>query len=434
MPVRRPGALTKLITTFAHAYPDIRDARMLVLRADLDATMIAFDARSFVNWNRIVSFALLHDGLDALVAESGDADLNPGLLPDMQNLVAEYRKWASDNGVTAADLEDVAAQAPPGVFDRYGKTILYCTIIALIGLALCGAIARTATHIFLGIPGAPTFDLFREPLLSAGEGWALLQQTLVVGWRYAITENQAGAFLTAMVVGGIVLLGRRLPRIRRRFITPAVVVPLLIAGAAAKMLWYDAPATAYANVLVRDYHPESLIVPPIFTSPARARWQSIICSRMAGSAHADVCGNSDRFTYQQNVDGSYLLDSCFTALLCTWGILAMRKVLLPYRHNVWNLSRRRKWRAAIGIAIALLLALLPLPSTYARTVRSTTYSYVCLPNDVDCYFPFRVDEQFYRYMPREFTTTIVPPSATTRPEDILAKALETPVQTIDAPL
>lgn len=436
MSIHRPASLARLINMFARIYPDQALSRMVVQRAEMDETMIAFDARAAVNWTEIINYALRNNAIDALIAASADEELHPELAPDMKAELAEYRKWAAAQ--PAEKVEEVAAAPPAGFFENTRKTILSWSSIAVGVFAITGALARESMHVYLGLPGSHANDFFSEPAGYASEGWGFVRDLVTLTADYASLNPLAVIAAIALAVV-IVQLGRREARTRRRIAVPAVVVPLLLAGALAKTLWYDAPVAWYANVVTRDYSPKSLAVPRIFTTPARARWTSIVCSRIGGrESAAVVCGNSDRIAHRQNIEGMYLLDAGFTFILCGIGIFALRKLLLPSRYRAWNLSRRRKWRAAIGVAAAMAIALVPLPSTYSRTVRPTTYPYICPPVGGKCYFRICVDDQCHRYAPGDprFTGTgAVPEGARERSEDILTKAFESrETENVIAPL
>lgn len=424
MAVQRPAVLTKLIRTLARIHPEIGDSRRVAVLAGLDETMIAFDPRSAVNWTEIVSHALRDDKLDALVQTAFEND--DELLQDATALLADYRKWAEKHVATPEDVAKIASQPAPKFLELTGTAILSWSAIAIACFIVAGTLARESRHVFLGLPGSHAADLFQDPAGYAGEGWAFLGHLFSLTADYA-SLNPLGFFAAVALVVAAVILGRRKREMRRRFTAPAVVIPLLLAGAVAKTLWYDAPAAWYANVVLRDPRPEALVVPRVFTAPARARWKSIVCSRVAGDANAATfCGSDDRITYRQNVEGTYLLNAGFTVLLCTIGIFVIRKLLLPSRDRAWNLSRRRKWRAAMAVGIGLLFALLPLPSTYSRTARPTEYPYLCPPSG-DCYFRICVEDECHRYTPGDFRfleTGAIPPNSRERSEDILTKALQ----------
>lgn len=424
MAVQRPAALTKLIGTFAQIHPDIVPSRQIAENAGLDPTMIAFDARSAVNWTEIVNHALRYDKLDALVKTAcGDDD---ELLHDANLLLADYRKWAETHVATPEDVETIASQRAPNFLELTGTAILSWSVIAIACFVVAGTLARESRHDFLGLPGSHGADLFHDFGGFAGEGWAFLGHLFRLTADYA-SLNPLGFFAAVALVVAAVFLGRRNREVRRRFATPAVVIPLLLAGAVAKTLWYDAPVAWYANVVLRDPKPEALVVPRVFTAPARARWKSIVCSRVAGDENAATfCGSADRIAYRQNVEGTYLLNAAFTILLCTIGVFVIRKLLLPSRDRAWNLSRRRKWRVAVAVGLGLLFALLPLPSTYSRTARPTEYPYICPPTG-DCYFRICIEGECHRYTPGDFRfaeTGAIPPSARLHSEDILTKALQ----------
>ncbi len=441
MAVQRPAALTKLISTFARIYPDPASSRMVVVRAGIDETMIAFDPRSAVNWTEIVNYALRNDALDALIGASGDEDLHPELVPDMQALLADYRKWAATHAATPEAVERIAAQPAPKFLEVARTTILSWSSIAIVCFGIAGAFARESRHVFLGLPGSHTNDLLHEPGSYASEGFAFLRDTIATAAHYAFSLNPLGALVVTAIIAGVIVLIRREPRVRRRFTRPAMVIPLIVIGAIAKTLWYDLPVASFAETATRDYHPDAVIAMSMFRTPAKARWTSIVCSRIAGESRgAQLCGNERRSEHRQNVEGSYLLNVIFTAALCTIGVFVIRKILLPSRDRAWNLSRRRKWNAAIAVGIAVLFALLPLPWTFSRTVRSTQEPYVCPPG-VNCFFRVCAEsDECYKYDLDEgqrFTRMgDVPENARERSEDLLRFKFEKDLtrEDVDAPI
>jgi hypothetical protein len=414
---------------------------MVVVRAGIDDTMIAFDPRSAVNWTEIVNHGLRNDALDALVEASGDEDLHPELVTDMKALLAEYRKWAATHAATPEAMETIAAQSAPKFWEMARTTIVSWSGIAIACFGIVGAFARESRHVFLGLPGSHTNDFLHDPAGYAGEGFTFLRDTVAAAAHYAFSLNPLGALIVVALIVGAVVLVRREPRMRRRLATPVIVIPLLISSVVAKTLWYDLPVASFAKTATRDYRPDAILAMSMFRTPAKARWTSIVCSRIAGEPRAEqLCGKENRAEHQQNVQSSYLLNVIFTAALCTIGVVVIRKILLPSYDRAWNLSRRRKWNAVIAVALGLLFALLPVPWTFSRTVRSTEEPYVCPPG-ANCYFRVCPEkDECYKYDLDEgqrFTKTgDVPENASERPKDLLWAKFEKDLtrENINAPI
>jgi hypothetical protein len=429
-PVRRPIALTRLIDTLARLFPDEKASRMVVDHSGLEDGYIAFDARALVNWTNIVNAALRPDRLDDLVDAAGK--LHPELLPDMRSLVTNYRKWAERNATTAEQVDSVAAQSAPGIFARARARIVAWSGVALACFAVIGILARESRHLFLGIPGSRWNDLLTSPRECAVEGAAFLGHTAQLAWEYTKVNPIGGAVVVVLALC-IWFFRSRLRRVVRNAWAPVIVIPLVIVSGVAKMAWYDAPAYHFESILSppRNWiRPEILDVRQPLTARTQNMWRAVVCSRVGEQQDFDdvrrTCGSETLDAHAQNVIGTYMLGVLFTLGICITGIAAIRKLILPSQRRDWNLRRADNRIAIALLAAGVLLALLHVPWTYSRTVRSTRYPLL----SIDARREFRVcaaRDECYSYRPGkklEAAPKDIPPRARVLEGDILEAMLE----------
>jgi len=426
--MKRPIALTRLIDTLVQLFPTENESRMIVKHAGIDDRNIAYDARALVNWTNIVHAALRPDRLDELVDAAGE--LHPELRDDMRSLVRNYRKWAERNAPTEEAIEKIAAQPPPRIRDLIRTRIAAWSGVALGAFAFVGILARESRHLFLGLPGSHWNDLLESPRACAIEGAMFLGRTGQVAWRYAMF-NPIGTSVLVILASAFWLLRSRLRRIVRRAWTPVVVIPLIVICGAAKLFWYDAPAFHFTSVLSppRNWiRLEIFDVRPPLTDRARAMWRAEICTRIAEQDDDDVratCGTQTSDQHAQDLLGTYMFNVLFTIAICITGIAAIRKLILPSQRRDWNLRRGDKRLGVALTAAGVLLALLPLPWTYSRTVRPTDYPRV----SDGAQRAFRIcaeDGECFAYRPGrklEATTRDLPPRARVEERDVLTAML-----------
>jgi hypothetical protein len=426
--MRRPVALTKLIDILARLFPDIDSSRAVVTQAGIPDGNIAYNAASAVNWTEIIREALQQNALEALVDSAGH--MQPDLRTNMRSLLSTYQQWAKRFASTPELVEDVAAQPAPGLFERARLLIMAWFGIAAGCFAFVGVLARESTHHLFDLPDSGFADAFTSPGESAAAGLRFVGRTVVVAATY-FAYNPTGAVIVTVLAGAALYFAVRRPRLVERAYIPAVVAPLVIVGAVVKAFWYDLPVRGFTGVLTKlGIEARTFDPPSMFLSRAESIWSGVVCSRIANFTEAkSVCGTQSTLAHTQNLYGVYLLDVVFTIVICALGIAALRKLTIPTRNRAWNLPRT--WNMALigAIALALLGALLPVPWTYARTVASMQYPYICTS---DCEFHIRVDgNKTFAFYPSDEEISVaqpVPAGAQVSTRDILEIAFTNQVK------
>ena len=385
----RPAAWMRLISTLDRLYPDQESSRMVVSRAGIEDGMIAYSARSVENWTNIVNEAIRQDSLSNLV--SAAAELYPNV-PELQRHLQDYTAWAARQPLQpAAIAAALDAQEPPGFFERARVMILAWFGIAIGCFAFVGVLARESTHHLFDLPDSGFADTFRSPGVSAEAGLRFVGRTLVVAGTY-FAYNPVGFIVALLVAAAVLYFAVRRPPLVERSYVPAVVVPLVLIGGFVKTLLYDLPVLGFTRVLTRlSIDPRTFDAPAMFSWRAEKIWKGVVCSRIGDFAEArSLCGGQSAREHLQNLYGTYLLDVIFTIAICSIGIAALRKLTLPSHNPAWNLPVTWKRALITAIALALLGTLLPVPWTFARTVASMEYPYICT---AECAFHIAVDDQ-----------------------------------------
>ncbi|HEX8408106.1 MAG TPA: effector-associated domain EAD1-containing protein [Thermoanaerobaculia bacterium] len=426
--VRRPVALMKLIDTLDRLFPDEAASRMVVDHAGVQDGMIAYSTRSVENWTNIVNEAIRQNTLDDLVAVA--SELHPNV-PELPRYLQEYTKWAAQQNVPAAAIADaLVTQRAPGFIERARVMIVAWFGIAVGCFAFVGVLARESTHHLFELPDSGFGDAFTSPGESAAAGLRFVGRTLVVAVTY-FAYNPIGALFVTVLAGVVLYFAVRRPPIVERAYIPAVVTPLVSIGAFVKTLWYDLPVLGFTGVLTKMGIEARTFDPPgMFLSRAEKIWSGVVCSRIADFPQAKLlCGGESALGHTQNLYGVYLLDVVFTIAICALGIAALRKLTVPSHNRAWNLPRTWNWALIVTIALALLGALLPVPWTYARTVASMQYPYICT---ADCEFHIRVDgNKTFAFYPADGDISVaqaVPPTAQVSTRDILDVAFTNQVK------
>jgi hypothetical protein len=425
--VRRPVALTKLIDTLDRLFPDEGLSRVVVTRSGMQDGMIAYSTRSVENWTNIVNEAIRQNALNDLIAAA--AELHPNV-PELQRNLQDYTRWAAQQNVPPEGIADALPQQAPGFFERARLVIVAWFGIAVGCFAFVGVLARESTHHLFALPDSGFGDAFTSPGESAAAGLRFVGRTLVVAATY-FAYNPVGAVTVTLLAGTVLYFAVRRPQAVERAYVPAVVAPLVVVGAFVKTLLYDLPVFGFTGVLTRlGIDARTFDPPAMFASRAEKIWSGVVCSRIADFPEArTLCGTERALEHTQNLYGVYLLDVVFTIAICALGIAALRRLTLPSPAQKWNLPRT--WnRAAIGaLALALLGALLPVPWTYARTVASMEYPYICT---ADCEFQIHVEDgKTFAFYPADEEISVaqpVPPGAQVSRRDILEVAFTNQVK------
>jgi hypothetical protein len=426
--LRRPPAFTKLIDTFDRLFPDEPLSRTVVGRSGMPDGLVAYSTRSVENWTNIVTEAIRQNMLNDLVAAA--VVLQPNV-PELPRYLQEYTKWEAQQSVPATEIADaLVTQKAPGFFERARLLIVAWFGIAVGCFAVVGVLARESTHHLFDLPDSGFADAFTSPGESAAAGLRFVGRTLVVAATY-FTYNPIGALVVTILTGAVLYFAvRRPPRVEKAYI-PMVVVPLVAVGAFVKAFWYDLPVLGFTGVLTRLGIEARTFDPPVMLfSRADRIWSGVVCSRIASFPEAkSLCGSASPLEHTQNLYGVYLLDVVFTVAICALGIAALRKLTLPSHLPAWNLPRT--WNRALiaVVALALLGALLPVPWTYARTVASMQYPYICTS---DCEFQIRVDgNKTFAFYPADEDISVaqpVPGGAQVSTRDILEVAFTNQVK------
>lgn len=378
--MRRPPALTKIIDTLETLFNDEETSRTVVGRAGIDDGMIAFDARSLVNWTNIVNEAIRQKALPALIDAA--AELRPDV-PELKQHLADFEKWAA-RYESMPDLTDtLTSQKVPGLWERARVAILAWFGIAVGCFALVGILARESTHAFLGIPGSHLGDAFTNPGAAAAEGLSFVGRTLIMAGTYA-GYNPIGFIAAIALAAAFIYFTVRRPQLVDRAYIPAVIVPLLIVAAIAKGLWFDLPTVFFEDVLDRYTVDPFTLDPPTLTSRVDTIWKDVVCSRVAGLQNEEtqrICGTLNERVATRRGMARHLLNVIFTIAICGLGVAVLRKLAIPSRNPRWNLPFTWKWALVGATAIAVLAALLAVPWTYGRTVASMKLPYVCQGED-----------------------------------------------------
>lgn len=426
--VRRPVALTKLIDTFDRLFPDEPLSRMVVDRSGMPDGMVAYSSRSVENWTNIVNEAVRQNALPDLVAAA--AALHPNV-PELPRSLQEYTRWAAQQNVPAESIaESLVTQQAPGFLERTRLMIVAWFGIAVGCFAFIGVLARESTHHLFDLPDSGFADSFTSPGASAEAGLRFIGRTLVIAATY-FAYNPIGTLLVIAIAVAILYFAVRRPPFLERVYIPQIVAPLVVVSAFLKTFWYDLPLLGFSGVLTKlGIDARSFEPPAMFLPRAQQMWAGVVCSRIGNFAEArGMCGTKDTLAYTQNLYGIYLLNVLFTIAVCILALAALRKLTLPSHARVWNLPR--VWKSALTtvIAIALLGALLPLPWTYARTVASMEYPYVCA---ADCEFHIRVDgTRTFAFYPADSEIELaqpIPPGAQISTRDILDVAFTNQVK------
>lgn len=404
--MRRPVALTKLIDTLDRLFPDEPASRMVVDRSGMQDGMVAYSTRSVENWTNIVNEAIRQNALNDLVASA--SDLHPNV-PELSRHLQEYTKWAAQQNVPSTGIANaLVTQKAPGFLERTRVVIVAWFGIAVGCFAFVGVLARESTHHLFDLPDSGFSDAFTSPGASAEAGLRFVGRTLVVAATY-FAYNPFGALLVTLLAGAVLYFAVRRPPLVERAYVPAVVVPLVVLGAFLKTFRYDMPVLGFKGALTRLGIEAGTFDPPaMFFSRAEKIWSGVVCSRIGNFAQAKtLCGTETPLEHTQNLYGVYLLDVIFTIGICALGIAALRKLTLPSHRQVWNLPRTWKWASIIAVGLALLGALLPVPWTYARTVASMQYPYVCIK---DCEFQIRVNaDKTFAFYPTDQEISVAEP-------------------------
>jgi ABC-type sugar transport system permease subunit len=426
--VRRPVALTKLIDTFDRLFPDEPLSRLVVGRSGMPDGTIAYSARSIENWTNIVNEAIRQDALDNLAAAA--VELHPNV-PEIPRYVQDYSKWAAQQNVSPEGIaKALTTQPAPGFLERARLVIVAWFGVAVGCFAFVGVLARESTHHLFDLPDSGFTDAFTSPGESAAAGLRFVGRSLVVAATY-FAYNPVGSVLVVILAGTVLYFAvRRRPLIERAYI-PAVVLPVVVVGAFVKTLYYDLPVLGFTGVLTKLGIDSRTFDPPaMFSSRAERIWSGVVCSRIANFPEArSLCGTETSVEHMQNLYGVYLLDVIFTIAVCALGIAALRKLTLPSHARAWNLPRAWNRASILVIAVALLGALLPVPWTYARTVASMEYPYICT---AECEFHIRVDaNKTFAFYPADSeigAAQAVPTNAQVSMRDILDVAFTNQVK------
>ena len=432
MPSKRPAGLTKMIDALARLFVDVDSSRVVVERAEMDPTVIAFDARALFNWTNIVNEAITQGKLTQLVAVADEMYPN---VPELKHGLRDYEQWAEQNAMKPGTMETLMTAPPPRPWDRMRKGIIG-TVLTFIGIfAAIGIVSRQSQRLFYGLPTARGHNLLRDPEEWTYEGLKFFGRTLIVIVEY-LTLNPLGmmAMLVAIALAiyALVRWNKRLMRVFK----PAIIVPALMVLALGKSLWYDVPTLKFDNVLTKNsVDMSSFDIPPLFRARAETIWNSVVCSRIASDEKARVlCGDAPASTHLQKLYGRFLLDVLFTLALLFLGARVIGKLLLPSRELAWNLPPIWRRAAVGGAGAALLIAILGVPYAYSRTARSMKPRKVCTDQD-GCYFRLCVNQRdCYAFrLPDEITRVGREPrdAQVTMEEDVLQSALTEHLSALD---
>jgi len=422
---RRPASMAKMIDAFARLFVDVDSSRVPVDRAEMDATVIAFDPRALINWTNIVNEAIRQNKLRELVTAADEMYPNN---PELKNGLRDYEQWAAQNASTPEVVQKLAEQLPPHWWEIWRHRVIGWTLIVLGTFVIIGTVARQSQHIFYGLPIAREHHLLRDPKAWAFDGLKFFARTLIVALEY-LTLNPLGAVATVVAFVLLIYILVRWRKSLERVYQPVIIVPLLIVIAIAKSLWYDVPTMKFENVLkTNSVYITNFDIPPLFQSRANTIWTSVVCSRIAnfgGSEVQSICGKAPARDYLQNVYGRFLLDVLFTIALWSLGVRVVRKLLLPSRELAWNLPPIWRRTSLIGVGIALLIAILGVPFAYSRTARSMKPPKVCAGSG-DCYFRLCITaDNCYDYAPADaeiVPSEPIPPRAQITTEDDVLQA------------
>ena len=434
MPSKRPGGLSKLIDTLARLFVDIDSSRVVVERAEMDPTVIAFDARALFNWTNIVNEAIGEGKLAQLVAVADEMYPN---VPELKNGLRDYEQWAEQNAMKPGTMETLMTAPPPRLWERMRKGILGTLFMFAAVFAGIGIVARQSQRLFYGLPTPRGHSMLHDPEEWTYEGLKFCGRVLIIIVEY-LTLNPLGLvaalILAALVIYALVRWNKAVARVYK----PQFVVPLLMALALAKALWYDVPTLKFDNVLrTSSVDMSSFDIPPLFRSRAATMWSSVVCSRIANSNDPKariLCGNAPASAHLQKLYGRFLLDILFTLALWSIAVRIITKLLLPSRELAWNLPLIWQRTAAGGAVVALAIAILGVPYAYSRTARSMKPRKVCTAKD-DCYFRLCVTRRdCYAYrLPDELTRVgPEPPDAEiTMDEDVLQASFTEQLDALD---
>src|SRR6185503_6393174 len=194
---KRPPGLTKLIDSLARLFVDIDSSRVVVDRAEMDPTTIAFDARALNNWTSIITEAIRQRKLPELVAVADEMYPN---VPELQHSLQDFSQWEEEQeDVPSVTLEKVvqASIRPPNFFERM-RTGIFGTVVTIAAIfASVGIIARQSQRLFYGLPTPRGRSFIRDPEEWTFEGIKLTGRTLIVLVEY-LTLNPFG-MLAALV-------------------------------------------------------------------------------------------------------------------------------------------------------------------------------------------------------------------------------------------
>jgi hypothetical protein len=418
---KRPIALSKLIDALARLFVDIESSRLVVDRAEMDATVIAFDQRALFNWTNIVNEAIAQNKLRDLVTAADGMYPN---VPELKNGLRDYEQWAAKNAEQPEVIQTLIDQPPPPLWDRMRRSFIGVALTIAAAFAAIGIVARQSQRLFYGLP-SPRTHPFSDVQEWTYEGLKFIGRTLVVLIEY-LTLNPLG-LIAVLVAAGLVVYA--LVRWRKRMTVvykPAVAVPLLMVLAIAKVFWYDVPTLKLDNVLTKSsYDMTSFDIPPLIQPRARTMWESVVCSRVGSLDDPRIramCGEAPPRVHLQNLYGRFLLDVLFTLALWSIGARVITKLILPSRNLAWNLPPIWRRIALGGAGIALAIGIIGLPYAYSRTARSMKPRKVCT-DDAGCYFRLCVNRrECYAYVPPDIIERAGPEprnAEITMDEDIL---------------
>lgn len=429
-PLGRPKPLTKLIDTFDRLFPDEELSRVVVGRAGIEDGLIAYSPRSIENWTNIVKGAIGQNALDDLV--SAATELHPNV-PELRHHLDEYRKWCEVNSADQEEQVALADKPPPGFFERTRVLVTAWFGIGVVCFALIGIMARDSMMHFFDLPSAHIAHAFTSPGPSAESGLRFVGRTVFLIGTY-VSYNPIGALVVIALAAALLYFSVRRPKWLDRAYRPAVTVTLVIVAAMAKTFLYDYPTVPFTRVLTTFSVDVATFDPPqMFFARTNRIWTGVVCSRI-GNLQGDfaerLCGDASPREHLQNLIGGYLLNVVFTIAICTLGLATLRKLTLPSHDARWNLPRTWKWALVTATGLALLTALLAVPWTYARTVASMEYPYICTsddcslricPEENDCYAFIPADADVVKAGPLQDT-------AQYRTEDVLQTAFRVQLQ------
>jgi len=373
--VKRPQPLTRIIETLEHVFEDEESSRTVVGRAGIEDGMIAYDARSLVNWTNIVNETVKQNKLPALIDAA--IAIRPDLT-DLRSALLDYQRFAARHVTTPESVIQLAEEPPPSYWERARFRILSWSVIGLFVFLVTGVLVRESSRLFFDLPGSSMVGRFDFQLL--GTPFVFLGRTFLIIFRYA-AQNPLGFLIVLAVVAAIVRFMVKRPLFIHRIYIPVVVTTIVIAGALLKTIWYDMPTFSFQRVLTTSsVDMTSFDVSDSLAGRAQSLWSGVVCSRVAtfgGEIVREVCGTQSAAKHQQHLYGSYLMNVLLTILIATLGVSAIHKVIHPSRDKRWNLSRISKWLLAAAMGFGVLCAVLALPWSYARTVASMKYPRIC---------------------------------------------------------